>query len=407
MDAQQAIEMRKEYLLPCLNHFYKNPPLFVKGEMQYLYDSNGKKYLDFFSGVSVMNCGYSNPYIVDKIIEQIKTLQYLTNIYITEPIVNLAEKLANILPDELNSSFFCASGSEANEGAMLLARLYTNKKKFIALENGLHGRTNLTMAATHIPMWRTDPFLPDDFYMIPNSSQQEESLKQLEQVLSNDDDICAFICEPIQGNGGIITPSDNYFTEVCKLLKQYGVLLIVDEIQTGFGRTGKMFAIEHYGVVPDIMTVSKAFGNGTPLAAFSTTKDIAKAFVKPSASTLGGNPVSCTAGMAVIDYINNNELVQKAKEYGEILHGELMALSKNHSCIKQIRGKGLMLGAEICDKNGNPDPTKVDEILENLKDRGIILGKNGLDRNVLAFQPPLVINKGDISFLIDNLGEVL
>lgn len=404
-NAEEVIQMRREYLMPCLGYFYKNPPVFVRGEMQYLYDMDGKKYLDFFAGVSVMNCGHSNPEILGRVTRQLGALQHVTNIYLTQPIVELAKKLSQVLPGDLHNSFFCMSGSEANEGAMLLARIYTGKRKFIALKNSLHGRTHLTMAATDIPMWRADPFLSEDFYFV--SYAPEKILSEMEAVLKQDSDIAAFICEPILGNGGIITPPDWYFSEISALLKRYGVLMICDEVQTGFARTGKMFAIEHYGVVPDIMTMSKALGNGIPVAAFSTTREIAASFTTPSASTLGGNPVACSAALAVLDYIESKDLCARAEALGKILLEKLDGLKGKYSVVKEVRGKGLMLGMELRDENHQPLPAKVDAVLEMLKDEGIILGKNGLYRNVLAFQPPLVIQESDMDFLIEKLDYAL
>lgn len=403
--SEEIVQMRKDFLMPCLGYFYKNPPVFVKGEMQYLYDDKGKKYLDFFAGVSVMNCGHSNPEILNKVIDQMSSLQHLTNVYLTSPVVELAKKLSEVLPGDLHNSFFCMSGSEANEGAMLLARIYTGKRKFIALNNSLHGRTYLTMSATDIPMWRADPYLTDDVYFI--SSSPDQILSDLEAVLEKDNDIAAFICEPIQGNGGIITPPDWYYTEISRLLKRYGVLFICDEVQTGFARTGTMFAIEQYNVVPDIMTMSKALGNGIPMAAFSTTKEIAASFTSPSASTLGGNPVSSTAALAVLDYISEHNLCDKAKKLGDILYKKLNELKDKYSFVSEVRGKGLMLGMELRDEHNEPNASKTDTVLEQLKDDGIILGKNGLHRNVLAFQPPLVIEESDIDFLIERLDYAL
>lgn len=403
--SEEIVQMRKDYLMPCLGYFYKNPPVFVKGEMQYLYDDTGKKYLDFFAGVSVMNCGHSNPDILNKVMGQLSSLQHLTNVYLTSPVVELAKKLSEVLPGDLHNSFFCMSGSEANEGAMLLARIYTGKRKFIALNNSLHGRTYLTMSATDIPMWRADPYLTDDVYFI--SSSPDRILSDLEAVLEKDNDIAAFICEPIQGNGGIITPPDWYYTEISRLLKRYGVLFICDEVQTGFARTGTMFAIEQYNVVPDIMTMSKALGNGIPMAAFSTTKEIAASFTSPSASTLGGNPVSSTAALAVLDYIAEHNLCDRSKKLGDILYKKLNELKDKYPIISEVRGKGLMLGMELRDESNEPNPLKTDAVLEQLKDDGIILGKNGLHRNVLAFQPPLVIEESDIDFLIDRLDYAL
>ncbi len=404
-NSEEVLQMRKDYLMPCLGYFYKNPPVFTRGEMQYLYDNQGKKYLDFFAGVSVMNCGHSNPAIINKVIEQLTNLQHVTNVYLTEPVVELAKRLSEVLPGNLNNSFFCMSGSEANEGAMLLARIYTGKKKFIALSNSLHGRTHLTMSATAIPMWRGDPFLDDDFYFVSNSP--EKTLSEIKNIVKEDSDIAAFIFEPIQGNGGIITPPEGYFKEIQKLLKEHGILMICDEIQTGFARTGTMFAIEQYGIVPDIMTMSKALGNGIPAAAFSTTPEIAARFTAPSASTLGGNPVSCAAALGVLHYITEKDLCSRAKTLGERLFGKLLALKEKYPIISDVRGKGLMLGVELCTVEKEPLPELTDAILERLKDEGIILGKNGLYRNVLAFQPPLVIEEADIDFLIEKLEEAL
>lgn len=417
--AENIIEKKKQYLFPSShgNHFYKNPPQIVKGDMQYLYDDKGNKYIDFFAGVSVMNCGHCNKEILDATIEQLKTLQHTTVLYLTEQMVNLAEKLANILPGDLKRSFFCCTGSEANEGAMLLARLYTNKNEFIAFENGLHGRTYLTMSATAIPMWRADPDLSNSVHFAKNVYSEEldieeaakKSIKSVEEIINSRgaENIAALIAEPIQGNGGIITPPLWYFKELKSLLEKNNILLIIDEVQTGFARTGKMFAIENYDVVPDIITVAKALGNGTPISAFCTNDKIAESFTKPSASTLGGNPVSAATAIAVLDYIQNNNLCENAKELGNILKEKLDELKNKHSIIKDVRGIGLMLGVELVRKDGEPAISETDIILEKLKDRGIIVGKNGLSRNILAFQPPLVINKGDIEILIKNLDEVL
>ncbi|MDR1428938.1 MAG: aspartate aminotransferase family protein [Spirochaetaceae bacterium] len=421
MERQEALELRREYFMPCVQYFYKDPPLFVRGDMQYLYDERGKKYLDFFAGVSVMNCGHSNPFITERVAAQLGRLQHLTNVYLTEPVLRLAARLAQVLPGGpasalsgaasrerpgLSNSFFCNSGSEANEGALLLARLVTGKRKFIALNTGLHGRTYLAMAVTGIPMWRTDPFLPGDFYF---AGSAEEVIAALEK----DGDIAALICEPVQGNGGVRPLPPDFFEKTAGALKSRGALLIVDEVQTGFARTGRMFAVEHYGVIPDIMTMSKALGNGIPIAAFASSRELALRFTRPSASTLGGNPVSASAALAVLDYIEKEDLCARAGELGAYLRSRLDSLASLFPVIREVRGKGLMLGAEIApDRNSPagddaPGAALTDRILEELKERGIILGKNGLGRNVLAFQPPLVINRGDIDFLIENLEEVL
>ena len=417
----KIIEKKKEYQIPCSYHFYQDPPQLVRGEMQYLYDSEDRKYLDFFAGVSVMNCGHCNTEILDKTIAQMRTLQHTTSIYLTEPVVNLAEKLAGVMPGNLKRTFFCSTGSEANEGAMLLAKLYTDSHEFIALDLGLHGRTQLTMSATGIGMWRTTAtpsggvhFAPNPYcYRCPLGKEPESCdfacVKAVEKVITRHTSgrVAGMIVEPIQGNGGIIVPPEGYFKALKEALDKYQIPLIVDEVQTGFARTGKMFAIQHFGVEPEIMTMAKALGNGVPIAAYATTDELAASFTRPSASTLGGNSVSATAGIAVLDYIEVHGLIERAKVLGEQLKTGLLRLQEKYEIIGDVRGLGLMVGAELVRARKEPATAEVDVILEKLKDRGILLGKNGEFRNVLAFQPPLVITEDDIDFLLDNLDEVL
>lgn len=414
---EAVLEKRKQYFFPCTHHFYKKPPQIVRGEMQYLYDDEGNKYVDFFAGVSVVACGHCNEQITAKTIEQLQTLQHTTTIYLTQPMVDLAERLANgILPGKLKRTFFCNSGSEANEGAMLLARLYTKRRDFIALEHGLHGRTYLTMGVTGIPMWRSDDYLDKGVTFIPRPYDPElddevaarHSLEALREVLAaKGDTIAAMIVEPIQGNGGMITPPDWYFREVKMLLERYGVLLIADEIQTGFGRTGKMFAMDHYGVVPDIISMAKALGNGVPIGAFATTDEIAASFNRPSASTFGGNPVSAVTALAVLDYIESEGLVERAEMVGGRLLNGLRVLQEKHSLIADVRGKGFMCGAELRGIDAQESAALTDAVLEKMKDRGYIIGKNGTGRNVLAFQPPIIMPSEDVDAMLNTLDDVL
>ncbi|MCB2290355.1 aspartate aminotransferase family protein [Clostridium sp. CS001] len=412
---ENIIAKRKEYFYPATSCFYKNPPQIVGGMMQYLFDSNHKKYVDFFAGVSVMNCGHSNPEILKSTIEQLNKLQHTTTLYLTEPMVLLAEKLAELLPGDIKRTFFCVTGSEANEGAMALARLHTKKNKFIALNGGLHGRTHLTLSVTGIPMWRLDDNLMKEnvFFIerpysptISYGEAMENSLLQLETVLKeHGNDICAMILEPIQGNGGIVMYPIDYLKKVKALLHEHNVLLIVDEVQTGYGRTGKMYCIENYDVVPDILVTAKALGNGIPISTFSTTDEIAKSFTKPSASTFGGNPVAAQTALSVLSYIEKNDLVRKSNELGKYLKQKLEQLSSPF--IEEIRGCGLMLGIQLQSKNQNLTSAEIaDIILEEMKDLGFLIGKNGLNRDVLAFQPPLVISKEDIDSLTSNLEKV-
>ena len=409
---------RKQYFYPCTQHFYRNSPQLVRGSMQFVYDENDKVYTDFFAGVSVVACGHCNPAITSRTIEQLQQLQHTTTVYLTQPSVDLAERLEEVLPGNLRRTFFVNSGSEANEGALLLARMHTGRKGFIALESGLHGRTNLTMSVTGLPMWRTDAFLDvEDVHFIsrpyhPELTLEEaaaHSLKNLEQILQEKGDtIAAMIAEPIQGNGGMIMPVSWYFREVKALLDQYGVLLIADEIQTGFGRTGVMFAMEHFDVVPDIVSMAKALGNGVPVAAFATTDEIALSLNRPSASTFGGNPVSAATALAVLDYIRAEQLPERAVRLGGRLKKGLVALQQRYPAwIADVRGTGLMLGAELTGSDAATKAALTDDVLEHMKDRGFLIGKNGLDRNVLAFQPPLIITDNDIDGMLAVLNEVL
>lgn len=407
---------RKEYFYPCTAHFYRDAPQLVRGSMQFVYDENGKAYTDFFAGVSVVACGHCNPVITSRTIAQLQQLQHTSTIYLTQPNVDLAQRLEEVLPGNLRRSFFVNSGSEANEGALLLARMHTGRKGFIALESGLHGRTNLTMSVTGLQMWRTDNYLDEDVEFIerpyhPELTLEEAatlSLKSLERVLKEKGHtIAAMIVEPIQGNGGMIMPVSWYFRKVKDLLDANGVLLIADEIQTGYGRTGVMFAMEHFGVVPDIISMAKALGNGVPVAAFATTDEIASSLNRPSASTFGGNPVSAATALAVLDYIQAERLPERAAELGERLKGGLLSLQARYpSLISDVRGTGLMLGAELVGKDAGEAAERTDAVLEAMKNRGYLIGKNGVNRNVLAFQPPLIITAEDIDGMLSVLDEI-
>ncbi|MBT2289602.1 aspartate aminotransferase family protein [Paenibacillus albidus] len=414
---ETVVAKRGEYFYPCTVHFYRDSPQLVRGSMQFVYDEKGKRYTDFFAGVSVVACGHCNPAITSRTIEQLQQLQHTTTIYLTQPAVDLAERLAEVLPGSLRRTFFVNSGSEANEGALLLARMNTGRQGFLALESGLHGRTNLTMSVTGLPMWRTDRYLAEEVSFIERPYHPElslddaatRSLESLKRVLEQKgDSFAAMIVEPIQGNGGMIMPVSWYFRELKALLDEHGVLLIADEIQTGFGRTGAMFAMEHFGVVPDIISMAKALGNGVPVAAFATTDDIALSLNRPSASTFGGNPVSAATALAVLDYIRDERLPERASELGQRLQAGLLALQERYpELIAGVRGTGLMLGAELSGEDAAAAAGITDDILEGMKDRGYLIGKNGVGRNVLAFQPPLIITAGDIDGMIAVLAEVL
>ena len=418
---EAILEKKKKYIMPCLAHFYKEPRQFVKGEMQYLFDSEGRKYLDCFAGVSVINCGHCNPEINAEVVKQVQSLQHVCNTYLTENFVNLAEKLAEVTPGDLQKTFFCSTGTEANEGALLLASIYTGKDEFIALRNGLHGRTKLTMSLTGIQMWRTDPHPCGGIHFAPNAYCYRcplgKKFPECDYACADavDDLIrtatsgqpAALIAEPIQGNAGIVTPPKGYFKRLKEILASHNALLIVDEVQTGFGRTGKMFAIENFDVVPDIMTMAKALGNGAPISAFTASAKIADTYTKPGASTLGGNPVSSIAGLGVLKYIQEHKLMENAQARGQQLYDGLVELQKKHPIIGDIRGIGLMRGAEFVHADKSPAAEELEMVLEEMKNRGFIIGKNGVARNVMAFQPPLVITEADVNHVLNTLDDVL
>jgi 4-aminobutyrate aminotransferase-like enzyme len=419
---EKILEKKREYLIPCVYHFYKNPPQLVRGAMQYLYDHTGRKYLDFYAGVSVVNAGHCNPDITEVTCAQIKTLQHTTTIYLTQPIVELAEHIAHIAPGNLSKTFFCNSGSEANEGALLLAKLSTGKSRFVSLQSSLHGRTYLTMSLTGLPLWRTDEHLSADVSFISTPycyrcpcgaaypSCDLACAAALDSMLqaAGGSETAAFIAEPVAGNGGIIVPPAGYFERIREITKKYGVLFVCDEIQTGFGRTGKTFAIEHWHTAPDIMTIAKALANGLPTGAFLTTPDIAAAYTKPGASTFGGNPVTAATALATLAFHEKNMLADRAAELGRYFMARLGELKDKHPLIGDVRGKGLMIGAELVGESGQPVPAALtDWILEFLKDRGLFIGKTGIGRNVLAFQPPLIITKDNIDEAVTLLDETL
>ncbi|HHP50673.1 MAG TPA: aspartate aminotransferase family protein [Moorella mulderi] len=420
-DPEKILEKKREYIIPCLYHFYSRPVHLVRGEGQYLYDHQGRKYLDFFAGVSVVNAGHCHPKITRRICQQVQTLQHVCNIYLTQPMYELAERLASLTPGSIKKFFFVNSGSEANEGALLLARIATGKAEFLALKDGLLGRTHLTTSLTGLKFWRSDPFPAGGISFVPNPycyrcplnlSYPSCDLACAEAVIqvietSTSGQVAALIAEPIQANGGIITPPPGYFSRVKEILDQYGALLIIDEVQTGFGRTGKWFAIQHWEVEPDILTMAKALGNGVPIGAFGARPEVADRYTRPGASTLGGNPVSMVAALATLEVLEEEGLVERAEVLGGMLKEKLMELKERHPLIGDVRGLGLMVGAELVKRDKEPAPKETDWVLEEMKDRGILLGKNGRYRNVLAFQPPLVVTREDIEEMVGHLDEVL
>jgi len=401
----RLLAAKRDFLVPCVYHFYQRPPVLVRGAGCHLFDSEGRRYLDCYSGVTVMNAGHGNAEIIEAAIEQLRCLQHTTTVYLTEPMLNLARAIAELTPPGLKRSFFCASGSEANEAAMLLATLATGRPEFVALGEGLHGRTKAAMSATGLEMWRTDPYPLASVHRIPGP-RSPESLPALESLLRRET-IAAVIAEPIQGNGGIVVPPDHYWPELRRLCTRHGTLLIADEIQTAWNRTGRWFAAEHWQTVPDILTVAKALGNGFPIAAMITTDAIAAHYTRPGAATFGGNLVSCRAALATLAFHQRQRLGQRSATLGSHLFSQLEELSWHHPAIAEVRGRGLMLGVELRDRENQPATSLTDAVLEHMRDAGVLLGKTGPGRNVLTFMPPLVVEQADLDYAVDALNEAL
>jgi 4-aminobutyrate aminotransferase/4-aminobutyrate aminotransferase/(S)-3-amino-2-methylpropionate transaminase len=397
--AQQLLARKKDHLVPCVYHFYQRPPVLVRGEGAYLFDSEGRRYLDCYSGVTVVSAGHSNPEILEAAIDQLRRLQHTTTIYLTEPMLELAARIAELAPGNIRRSFFCASGSEANEGALLLATLATGRRECAYLQDGLHGRTKWAMSVTGMDMWRTDPDPLVTAHAVPGP-RHPESLAELERLLRRGN-IAAVIAEPIQGNGGIIVPADDYWPRLRELCSRHGTLLIADEIQTAWNRTGRWFAAEHWNVVPDIITVAKALGNGFPIAGYLTTDEIASHYTRPAGATFGGNLVSCRAALATLAFHQRQRLGQRSAALGERLLGQLGELRTRHPQIAEVRGRGLMIGIEL------RDAALIDPLLENLKDAGFLLGKTGRGRNVLTVMPPLVVTAAALDELVAALDQAL
>ena len=382
-------------------------------------DVNGREYLDCFSGISVVNAGHNNPEVIAAAKAQMDKLVHAASyIYHVQPVADLAEKIAQIAPQGLTKTFFGNGGAEAIEGALKLARLYTGKHEFISLHASFHGRTWGTLSITGNlgrkkrggPYASGIAFAPAPYsYRSQWRNDPEECGRQcaesIEDVIrfATSGDVAAFIAEPVMGEGGIIVPPANYFKEVKKILDHHGILFIADEVQSGFARTGKMFAIEHYGVTPDILVTAKGIADGFPLSAFTSRPEIAAAF-KPGdhLSTFGGNPVSCAAALANIEFMEREKLADRATDTGNYAMGKLRDLQKHNSMMGEVRGLGLMIGVElVSDENLTPATAEAERIRNLLLERGVLVGVGGVFGNVIRFQPPLVITKKQIDVAID------
>jgi 4-aminobutyrate aminotransferase-like enzyme len=418
MEKNEIYEKHKKYLVPCVANYYKEPLILDRGKGVYLYDIDGKEYLDFFGGILTISVGHCDDQVTSKTYEQMKRLQHTSTLYPNVPIISLAEKLAQITPGRLQKSFFTNSGTEAIETAILLAQLYTKSHEVIALRHCYSGASLLAMNITAHSNWRLVESLVPGIKHAHNAYcyrcalgkeypacdlQCARDVKELIETTTSGHP-SAFIAEPIQGVGGFITPPKEYFKEVLSIVKSYGGLFICDEVQTGWGRTGgKMFGIEHWGVEPDIMVMAKGAGNGAPVGITVATPEVADALKGSHISTFGGNPVTAAAVMATIDVIEKKKLALKAEKMGRYLRDQLDGLKEKYPMIGEVRGMGLIQGMEIVKQRKEPAPDLVLEIFERTKEEGLLIGKGGLYGNVIRVTPPLTIEKEEIDRAIGIL----
>jgi 4-aminobutyrate aminotransferase len=412
MNKQDIIDKQKKFLFSCIANYYDEPLVVDHAKGTYVYDSEGKEYLDFFGGIVTISVGHCNDKVTGAIQKQSAKLQHISTLYPNEPHVLLAEKLAQITPGKLQKSFFTNSGTEANETAVLLAELHTQCQDVIALRHGYSGRTHLAMSLTAHAAWRLTPASTPGIHHIPNAycyrcpfgltypSCDLKCAKDLEEAIQTvtSGRLAAFVAEPIQGIGGFITPPKEYFSEIIAIVRKYGGLFICDEVQTAWGRTGgKMFGIEHWGVEPDIMTFAKGMANGTPIGATIATAEIADSMKGMSISTFGGNPVASAAALATIEVVEEENLVENARVMGERLRNGLEALKiKYHPVIGDVRGMGLMQGLELVGENKQPQPEATRRLFEATKANGLLIGKGGLMGNVVRITPPLNVTGDQI-----------
>ena len=367
----------------------------TRGEGVYLWDAEGNRYLDFFAGIAVTNLGHCHPAVTQAIAEQAATLVHVSNLYYIEPQVQLTALLAE--HSFAKRWFYCNGGAEANEAAMKLARRYwaqkgTPKPVIIAAEQSFHGRTLATVTATGQPKYHQgfEPLLPGIKHVPFND------VDALAAAMTADTG--AVLLEPIQGEGGVRVPDADYFQKVRALCDEKDVLLILDEVQTGLGRTGKLFAYEHYGITPDIMTLAKGLGNGVPIGAMGCTEEAASGFsIGSHACTFGGNPLSTAAALATFRALTQPGFVAAAAAVGAYLFERLDALAAQYDAIVEVRGKGLMVGVEM--------KTPVSDLVSAMLDAGIICGPAG--PNVLRFLPPLIITKEHVDEVIAALETLL
>lgn len=398
---EQTYEKYVQYVNPGLAQLMKFADFGVemRAEGMYVYDHQGRAYLDFLGGYGTFALGHRHPKVVEAVKSQLDRMPLSSKVFFNALVADFCEALAQVLPGTLQYSFLCNSGTEAVEGALKIARKYTGKHKFIATIGGYHGKSMGSLSATGREQYR-QPFYPlvPGFVHVPFGDVDAVAREM-------DEDTAGIILEPIQGEGGIFLPGDDYLPQLRQLCDERGALLIVDEVQTGLGRTGKMFAVEHYGVQPDIITLAKALGGGVvPSGAFSATPDIwEKSFGDNPlihTSTFGGNPLACAAGIATLQVLQEEGLPERAAERGEQLLGGLRSVQQQYPhVVTAVRGKGLMVGVEF----GNEDVAKL--VIGGMTRRGVIAAYTLNNPRVIRFEPPLIVSAEQVDTAVTVFGE--
>jgi 4-aminobutyrate aminotransferase-like enzyme len=414
MTKQEIILANQQYLFPSVFHYFKEPLVMSRAKDQYVWDIDGNQYLDFFGGIVTIGVGHCNETVNRKVHEQIDKLQHVSTVFANEPQAALAKRIAGITPGgKLTKSFFTNSGTEANETAILTARCYTGSHEIIALRHGYHGRSSMAMAATGVSSWRLGGVPPSGFvhalsaycYRCPLGltypSCNVRCARDTEELIrtSTSGRIAGMIAEPIQGIGGFITPPKEYFEIVTGIVRKFGGVFISDEVQTGWGRTGgKWFGIEQYGVTPDILTAAKSLGNGAPIGVTTARPEVADALKGNTISTFGGNPVTATAAKAVIDFIDENQLMINAAETGAYLRAKLEELKGKFTLIGDVRGMGLMQAMELVEDRESKKPAAeaTSALMEAGRENRVLFGKGGTYGNVIRISPPMNISKSDV-----------
>ena len=423
---QDLRERQKKYLAPSLTNmlYYGDDPIAVDhAKDQYLWDVEGTRYLDFFGGILTVSVGHCNDEVVEATVEQMKRTGHTSTLYINEIALKVAEKIAEITPGRLQHSFFTNSGTEADETAIMAARVYTGNTDIIALRHAYSGRSSAMMGMTAHANWRLGGVYDGTIKHVrsPNMYRRPEELSEdayldflvedLEDFLATctDGHIAAFMAEPIQGVGGFQVVPKDYFKRILPLVQEAGGVLIIDEVQTAWGRTGGYWCgIEHWGVEPDIMTFAKGIANGAPVGCTVMTPEVAESLNGLTLSTYGGNPVSMAQAYATISYIEKHKLWENAETQGGALRSFMDEQGGRYDFIGDVRGMGLMQAFEMVQPGTkNPDPTRANALVVAARKRGLLIGKGGRYNNVNRIAPQLNVSESDMATGCELLGQAL